>query len=174
MQKPKKGGQKMNENSGPEALTVKAITEYLIKIGVPGVVDFYDLANTLGSISQRMLRNFSNTGELKAISRHPFIFERSAVVEFLLKHPRYLARKTQNIDVTEDVTNKIEIIIKTQWRGLLELVELEDLIATVQTKLLRTPVSRVPLSVIVNRILGMIYRKERKRINTIPLEDYHV
>ena len=138
------------------------------------MVDSYDLANALGSISQRMLRKFSGAGELKAISTHPYIFERSEVVSFLMKHPRYLARKTQNIDVTEDVTTKIEIIIKTQWRGLLELVELEDLIAAVQTKLLRTPVSRVPLSVIINRILGMIYRKEKKRINTIPLEDYHV
>lgn len=156
----------------PAAFTKVAVREFLEERGMKGLVDSWALATILGTITQRTIRNLTNTGKLKSVNPNsaPFVYTLEAVVDFLMSNPKYIAQRRETWAVTEDTSTLIKKILYKSWRTMLSFMEEDDVIAEVQCRMLKTPKSECSEGRVIIRILGKIYREHKRRIQTVSLD----
>lgn len=161
----------------PQTFTRDSIIKLLHTKSICGAIDSYRLSELLGTISQRMIRNHTKSGQLKPLDHrsHYYIYKVEDVADWLLKYPKYLfVAKNDNSDITKErfaeLSNYIRIAVTNSWKGLLERMDMEDIISEVILIILRKKRTNVSDAMLVYRALSTIWNKEKKRIVTVPLD----
>lgn len=156
----------------PKAFNKTAIREFLEGRGMGGIVDSWALAEGLGSVSQRTIRNMTNLGKLKAMSPEPpFVYTIESIIDFLMENPRYIAQRRETWSVTEETSTLIKKIIYKSWRTMLQFHDEDDLVAEVQYRMLKTPKTACSEGRVIIAILGKIYREAKRQVKTVSLDE---
>lgn len=157
-------------NDAPSEFSKESIKAFLEARGMKGIVDSWTVSTILGTLSERTVRNLTNAKKLKHTGTMPYVYTIDNVVEFLIKNPAYVAQRRETWDVTEETATTIKKIVYKSWRGMLQYMDEDDLIAEVQYRMLKTPKTNCSESRAIISILGKIYREEKNKVKTLSLD----
>lgn len=156
----------------PDAATKKSIKEWLIKRGAKGIISTNAVALIIGC-SRRVIKDAENDGAFKVLDK--CTYDLDSVVDWLMKHPRYIAQEKKYYEVTEGTYPLVRSIIMQHARPLLKVWnnDIDDLTAEVCYRVSRKPMGATKVSektVIINIINDMWREKQtRQMVNTVSL-----
>lgn len=138
-----------------------------------GATDVAGLSSALGTISPRMIRLHISTGELEPMDKSArfFVITTDKIADWLLKHPKYLFKKTApRIEITQEryqqLSNIIRAQVKRSFSYLLNAMCMDDIVADVFYKICRSTAEwNAPDGLVIQRYLLKIARREAKRIH---------
>jgi hypothetical protein len=150
---------------------------------IVGVIDSYRLAALLGTVSQRMIRNFTKAGELKPIDNTAtyYVYRVESVADWLLKFPQYLFKSRSETSLTMERINELSELtknyVKKSWRGLLTKMEMEDIVSEVILRIMRMKRRNATDATLIYRSLYAIWKKTKREVEIdreINVEDLDV
>lgn len=152
-----------------KSLPKSEIKEILIAKGIKNYISTNLLADKLGICRQTIYRARKNN-QLHAIANNCYHLEN--IVEWIYKNPKYIIPPNNNWQLSNEVYSEITKVIQN-WQCLLKFWQLEDLIAEVQIRIARRKKNSIPLQLVINRILGELWRNNHKKplFNSIPLNE---
>jgi hypothetical protein len=156
----------------PDAATKKSIKEWLIKRGAKGIISTNAVALIIGC-SRRVIKDAENEGAFKILDK--CTYDLDSVVDWLMKHPRYIAQEKKYYEVTEGTYPLVRSIIMQHAKPLLKVWnnDIEDLTAEICYRVSRKPMGATKVSektVIIN-IINDLWREKRTQqmVNTVSL-----
>ena len=163
---------KRDLSNAPSAFTRKAVKQWLIDHGAKGVISTSAVALIVG-VSKRVVKDAERAGKLPAIDKCTYILD--AVVDWLVKNPRYMAQGTRYFHVTEGTMALVKQIILNRYKGLLKLWnnDLDDLTMETCYRLSITPLGATCSdALIIIRTLNKIWHSKdvQNRRVTVPLD----
>jgi hypothetical protein len=167
----------------PQTFTRDSIVKLLHSKSIVGVIDSYRLASLLGTISQRMIRNYTKDGQLKPIDGTAtyYVYKVEAVADWLLKYPQYLFKTRSDTSLTMERINELTELTKNyvrkSWKGLLTKMELEDIVSEVILRIMRMKRRNANDATLIYRSLYAIWKKTKREVEIdreINVEDLDV
>lgn len=167
----------------PQTFTRESIVKLLHSKSIVGVIDSYRLASLLGTISQRMIRNYTKDGQLKPIDGTAtyYVYKVEAVADWLLKYPQYLFKTRSDTSLTMERINELTELTKNyvrkSWKGLLTKMELEDIVSEVILRIMRMKRRNANDATLIYRSLYAIWKKTKREVEIdreINVEDLDV
>ena len=172
MEKNEKNEEKRELTDAPMAATAKSVREWLLERGAKGILSTSAVANVVGC-SKRTVKNAENSGELPSIDK--CTYELDSVVQWLLKHPRYMAQGENRFQLTEATYQNVrEILLKTSptliklWNN-----DVDDLVSEVCYQMSRTRVSgSCSEKTIIHHAINNLWHKKstRQMVQTVSLD----
>lgn len=157
----------------------KGIIEFLHQKAVCDCMDVRTLSETLGTISPRMIRKYTASGDLKPIYKDStmYVYRCGDIADWLIKFPRYFfMREKSQIEMTDEKYKELNAIIRRQvfshWREtLLKQMDIDDICSEVICNILRKRYNgRVTDNVLVSRELSKLWGRISKRIDTVTYD----
>ena len=164
----------------PQTFTRESIVKLLHSKSIVGVIDSYRLSQLLGTISQRMIRNYTKDGQLKALDNTAtyYVYRVEDVAAWLLKYPQYLFKTRTDTSLTMDRINELTELTKNyvrkSWKVLLTKMEMEDIVSDVILRIMRMKRRNATDATLIYRSLYAIWQKAKREVEidkAIDVED---
>ena len=164
-------------------LTREGIIEFLSEKSVCGCADARTLADALGTISQRMIRNFVAAGELKPLpqTQSYYIFEVNEVANWLMKYPRYLFKNPgSSNDMSAErftaLSNMIRDYCRQKFPAILKFMDIEDVVMEVVERISKRRHSNADVSdsTLVFRAICSLYKREKNKVQTVTIAPHEI
>jgi hypothetical protein len=157
----------------PDTATKKGIKEWLVSKGAAGIISTNAVAQIIGC-SRRVIKNAENDGAFKILDK--CTYDLDSVVEWLWKHPRYIAQNKKYYEVTESTYKVVRAIVLQNARPLLKLWnnDTDDLVAEICYRIGRKTIGATKVSdrTLAINIINDLWREKQTQqmLNTVSLD----